>query len=124
MQSYQPFLDGGVNAAIEFTPFTGAAAAVGGATDPADTGDPAVTTDPGDTGTDAPAVTEEGEAGYVNAEDVNFRDAPNTDGGSLGKQALNTKLRILGEEDGWYKVKIGDKTGYIRSDFVTKGDPS
>ena len=33
-----------------------------------------------------------------------------------------TEGTVIGEKDGWYKIKSGSVTGYVKSEFVSIGD--
>ncbi len=57
--------------------------------------------------------------GKVLADDVLFRSAPSTSSSLLGSSNSDTIVRIIGINNGWYKLKYGGNTGYMRSDFVT-----
>lgn len=57
--------------------------------------------------------------GKVVGTDVNMRERPSTDSASLGTYAKDTVMSIIGLNEGWFKVRFGDKTGYIRSDLMT-----
>ncbi|MBR2832132.1 MAG: SH3 domain-containing protein [Oscillospiraceae bacterium] len=56
--------------------------------------------------------------GKVTDEEVNMREEPTTKSQSYGVLNTGDILTVLGIENGWYKVRIGDKTGYMRSDYV------
>lgn len=56
--------------------------------------------------------------GKLTADDVMFRNAPSTAGSPLGSCDSGTIVKIIGINSGWYKVKFGGDTGYIRSDFI------
>lgn len=57
--------------------------------------------------------------GKVTGDDVIMRSAPSTTGTQLGSCDAGTIVKIIGINNGWYKVKYSSNTGYIRSDFVT-----
>ena len=59
---------------------------------------------------------------------VNMRKTPSKNGDLVKKLEKGTQVEILGEVDGkdgdgkkWYEVKVGNSTGYIRSDLIKKG---
>jgi cell wall-associated NlpC family hydrolase len=56
--------------------------------------------------------------GNVTNSSVNVRSGPGTSHQSLLKAAKGEKVYIIGINQGWYKVIIGDRIGYIRSDYV------
>ena len=49
---------------------------------------------------------------------VNFRTEATTSSESMGKLNDGTRVAILDEIDGWYKVAYDGKTGYMSSDYV------
>ena len=53
---------------------------------------------------------------------VNVRDIPSTDGEVVGKLYDDSVGEFLGEEDGWYKIKSGNVTGYVKAEFCVTGD--
>lgn len=57
--------------------------------------------------------------GYVNVESVNLREEKNTSSEVLDGITKNTEVTILGEEDGWYKVKVKNLTGYISKKYIS-----
>lgn len=59
------------------------------------------------------------EIGYISDSYVNFRSEPNTDSEKLGVFDKNTKVEIIGIEDGWYAVRYKEQDGYVRCDLVT-----
>ena len=55
----------------------------------------------------------------VNATNVNVRSEPNTKSKSYGKVSKgNTLERTEERSDGWSCIKYGDKTAYIKSEFL------
>jgi len=61
------------------------------------------------------------EVGYINAEGVRLREANNTDSEILSVMPQRTTLTVMDKVDDWYKVKSGDKTGYVLGTYVTLG---
>lgn len=59
--------------------------------------------------------------GHVAKADVNMRDKPSTDAGAVLQLQPDQKLQVTSKNNEWYKVAIGDKTGYVRSDMLTLG---
>jgi cell wall-associated NlpC family hydrolase len=57
--------------------------------------------------------------GKVQGDDVFFRSAPSTSSTLLGSCDAGTIVKIIGINNGWYKLKYDGNTGYMRSDFVT-----
>ena len=52
--------------------------------------------------------------------DVKFRSSPDTDSDDNVIDELDegTEVTVLASEDGWYKVQVGDETGYIKAEYV------
>lgn len=59
--------------------------------------------------------------GHVNGSSVNLRDKASTDGAVVAKLQPSDMLQVTSRKDGWYKVTVGDKTGYIREDMLVLG---
>lgn len=53
---------------------------------------------------------------------VNIRDKASEEGEIVGKLYDNAAATILGKEDGWYKIKSGSVTGYIKGEFLVTGE--
>ena len=55
---------------------------------------------------------------------INVRSSPKEDGiqNIVGKFPGYAGCNILGEENGWYKIKSGPVTGYVRKDLIATGD--
>lgn len=71
--------------------------------------------------TTQPAVNK---AAYISSNaSAHFRSEPSTSAKSLGKLPKNTKITVIGEENGWYKVSYNGKEGYISKTLVTEGEP-
>ena len=57
---------------------------------------------------------------YIKYSSVNLRKEPSTDAEVLKKLKLNTEVTIVEEVDSiWYKVNVGDSTGYISQDLLS-----
>jgi cell wall-associated NlpC family hydrolase len=52
---------------------------------------------------------------------VNIRSEANEESKILGKLYKDSAATILGEEDGWYQVKSGSVSGYIKGDYLITG---
>lgn len=52
---------------------------------------------------------------------VNVRKGAGTSYKVVGKMPGYSVCEILGEEDGWYKIKSGDVTGYVSADYILTG---
>ncbi len=54
---------------------------------------------------------------------VNVRDLPSeTEGKVIGKLYNNSVGTFIGEENGWYQIKSGSVTGYVKSDYCVTGE--
>ncbi len=53
---------------------------------------------------------------------VNVRDIPSEDGEVVGKLYNNSAGEWLDKEGDWYKIKSGNVTGYVKSEFVVVGE--
>ena len=49
---------------------------------------------------------------------VNMRVEPNTNCEILASVPAATKMTLVEEVDGWYKVIYNEKEGYIRADYI------
>ena len=61
----------------------------------------------------------ETKVGYVNVDSVNLRKDKSTDSEKLDSLTKNAEVTILGEENGWYKVKVKDQIGYISKEYIS-----
>lgn len=53
---------------------------------------------------------------------VNVRDIPSEDGEVVGKLYKNSAGEWLDKDGDWYKIKSGNVTGYVKSEFVVSGE--
>lgn len=53
---------------------------------------------------------------------VNVRSIPSEKGEILGKLYDKSVGEFISEEDGWYKIKSGSVTGYVKGEFCVTGD--
>ena len=53
---------------------------------------------------------------------VNIRSKASEEGKIIGKLYDNAAATILGEKNGWYKIKSGSVTGYINGDYLVTGE--
>ncbi len=58
--------------------------------------------------------------GTVTTETLNLRSQPTTDSSIIELLSEFDELEILGEENGWYKVKHNDNEGYVSAEYVKK----
>ncbi len=56
---------------------------------------------------------------YAKSAAINVRSEANTSSEVVESIALNTQVKVVGEENDWYKVEINGKTGYIRNDLLS-----
>lgn len=63
--------------------------------------------------------TSEAKVGYVNVENANVRQKPTTDSEHIATLTINKEVTILGEENNWYKIEVGNKQGYIYKKLVS-----
>lgn len=56
---------------------------------------------------------------YVNTETVNLRQEANTTSEIISKLKLNTTVEVYEELDGWYRVKVEGKAGYISASLLS-----
>ncbi len=56
--------------------------------------------------------------GKVTTDTLKLRKEASTDSAVIGLLSQNDEVEILGEEYGWYKVKVGDKVGYVASQYI------
>ena len=72
-----------------------------------------------ETNGDSDVNLEEAATKYVSASSVYLRSKPTTDSEALTSLIRNTDVKVVGEEDGWYKVVYNDMKGYIREDLLS-----
>jgi len=65
-----------------------------------------------------PIMNIEAGGAQVTTEVLNLRSAPNTSSEIVSRLTKDTVAKIIGINSGWFKVTIGDKTGYIHPDYV------
>ncbi len=53
---------------------------------------------------------------------LNIRDKASEEGSLCGKLPKNAGCEILEESDGWYRIKSGSVTGYVKSEYLLTGD--
>lgn len=53
---------------------------------------------------------------------VNIRDKASIEGNVVGKLYNNSVGEWLGEEDGWYLIKSGTVTGYVKGEYCVTGE--
>lgn len=58
--------------------------------------------------------------GIVNTAALNVRSGPSTSYTRIDCISQGTEVTLLGETNGWYKIKVGGKTGYASAQYITK----
>ena len=53
---------------------------------------------------------------------VNVRDIPSQEGEIVGKLYNKSVGNLLSEKDGWYEIKSGSVTGFVKGEFCVTGD--
>lgn len=61
--------------------------------------------------------------GRINCASAYLRSKPSTDGEQLLTLSEGDTARIIGINNGWYKVIYGETTGYVRSDLMELTEP-
>lgn len=56
---------------------------------------------------------------YINTETANLRKTASTASEVVTTLSLNSAINVISEENGWSKVKVGDKEGYISSSLLS-----
>ncbi|MCR5145794.1 MAG: C40 family peptidase [Clostridia bacterium] len=56
---------------------------------------------------------------YVKPSGVNVRSESNTSSNIVDAIEMNTQVKVVGEENGWYKVEVNGVKGYIRQDLLS-----
>lgn len=52
---------------------------------------------------------------------LNVRKTPDESGELVGKLPKHAGADVLGEENGWYKIRSGKVTGYVKADYLLTG---
>ena len=60
----------------------------------------------------------------LNSAPVNMRGGPSRDSRVVATLVTGTKVTVLGTEDSWTKIQVGDTEGYVMTLFLTETDPS
>lgn len=69
------------------------------------------------------AITGYTNLGVANVDSyLNIRETPGEDGKPCGKLPQNAGCEILEDNNGWYKIRSGNVTGYVKKDFLLTGD--
>ena len=57
---------------------------------------------------------------YVNSQTINLRKQANKTSEVVSQLSLNTEVEVVSEENGWSKVNVNGKTGYILSTLLSE----
>ncbi|MBR3560785.1 MAG: SH3 domain-containing protein [Oscillospiraceae bacterium] len=61
-------------------------------------------------------------SGIITGGTINVRTGPGTEYERVTKVTTGKKVTILGEENGWFQIAMGEVVGYVRADFLYEGD--
>ena len=64
-------------------------------------------------------VTEISKTGYVKADGLNIRKEPTTSSEAIHSLSFNSKIKITGEIDGWYRIDYNNQVGYVSQKYVS-----
>ena len=64
-------------------------------------------------------VTEISKIGYVKADGLNIRKEPTTSSEAIHSLSFNSKIKITGEIDGWYRINYNNQVGYVSQKYVS-----
>ena len=56
---------------------------------------------------------------YVNSQTINVREKPNKTSKVIQQLELNTEVKVISEEDSWYKVEVNGRNGYIAVNLLS-----
>jgi uncharacterized protein YgiM (DUF1202 family) len=70
---------------------------------------------------DSVTIPANAEEGVINANGVILRGGPSASAVILDTFDIGTRVAILGMENGWIEVVVNGESGYIKSDYVTRG---
>ena len=56
---------------------------------------------------------------YVKADAINIRTQSNTNSDIVDGLEINTQVKVVGEENDWFKVEVNGKSGFIRKDLLS-----
>ena len=64
-------------------------------------------------------ITELNKTGYVKADGLNIRKEPTTSSEAIHSLSFNSKIKITGEIDGWYRIDYNNQIGYVSQKYVS-----
>ena len=56
---------------------------------------------------------------YAKSSGINVRSESNTSSEVVTSIGINAEVKVVGEENGWYKVEVDGSKGYIRNDLLS-----
>lgn len=56
---------------------------------------------------------------YVKADAINIRTQSNTNSDVVDGLAINTQVKVVGEENDWFKVEVNGVSGFVRKDLLS-----
>lgn len=73
----------------------------------------------GNTGTQNPGTSTSSQTVRITGDSVRFRSGPGTNYEILGSLSKGDTATYLSTEGNWYKIRRGNTTGYVSSDYAT-----
>ena len=61
-------------------------------------------------------------SGYCQRKQLNIRAEAGEDAKIVGKLPAEAGCEILDTKDGWYRIRSGKVSGYVRGDYIITGD--
>lgn len=74
--------------------------------------------------TATPSQAERSGTVTTNGGRLNLRDGNSTDHNIIGQLPCGDSVTVIGEENGWYKVVVPEKTGYVSGQYLTVHEKS
>ena len=68
-------------------------------------------------------VTEMSGTKYVIADSLNVRSGPETSYSRIGSLKYGSEVSITGQSGIWYRISYGNKTGFVRGDYLSDSKP-
>ena len=56
--------------------------------------------------------------GIVTTDTLRLREEASTNASIIGLLSMDDKVEVLEENNGWYRVKVGDKVGYVSAEYL------
>lgn len=64
-------------------------------------------------------ITEISKIGYVKADGLNIRKEPTTSSEIVHSLSFNSKIKITGEIDGWYRINYNNQEAYVSQKYIS-----